>query len=352
MGLIFGAPAWFLLRIVIGYCMAGLFMVLESWFNDGVSNEKRGQTFAYYMVSSLGAFAVGPFLVNLGDPTAYPLFAMTAILFNLCLLPIALTRKSNPVITRAKRLKLRELVKLSPLGVAGCVAAGLVNSAVYGLGAVYADLEGLSDGGVSLFFSAIILGGLAMQLPVGWLSDRYDRRSTMLGLICCAMGFALLIVVFGAWSLPLLTILSFAFGDMMGPIYGLSVAQTNDYVEKDQFVAVSSGLLIAYSLGAIAGPNIASWLMNGVGPIGLWLYVAVILLGLGGYTVYRVRRHTALPVKEQGNYVAVAGETPLAGELDPRAPTLASQAQNGHQTPPAGPNMAPMGPKADRNRTM
>ncbi|MBT6512937.1 MAG: MFS transporter, partial [Rhodospirillaceae bacterium] len=182
--------------------------------------------------------------------------------------------------------------------------------------------------------------------------DRYDRRSTMLGLICCAMGFALLIVVFGAWSLPLLTILSFAFGDMMGPIYGLSVAQTNDYVEKDQFVAVSSGLLIAYSLGAIAGPNIASWLMNGVGPIGLWLYVAVILLGLGGYTVYRVRRHTALPVKEQGNYVAVAGETPLAGELDPRAPTLASQAQNGHQTPPAGPNMAPMGPKADRNRTM
>jgi MFS family permease len=319
MGLVFGAPVWFILRIVIGFCMAGLFMVLESWFNDGASNEKRGQTFGYYMVASSGAFAVGPFLVNLGDPAAYPLFAITAILFNICLLPIALTRKGNPVIAKANRLKLRELMRISPLGVTGCVAAGLVNSAVYGLGAVYGDLAGLSDSGVALFFSAVIVGGLAMQLPAGWISDRYDRRTTMMGLTCGAMFFALLIVLFGGWSLPLLSVLCFAYGGMMGPIYGLSVAQTNDYVEKDQFVSVSSGLLIAYSLGAIAGPNIASWLMDGVGPVGLWLYVAVILLGLGGFTVYRMRKRTALPVKEQGQYVAAASETQLARELDPRA---------------------------------
>jgi MFS family permease len=328
---------WFVLRIVIGYCMAGLFMVLESWFNDGASNEKRGQTFAYYMVASSGAFAVGPFLVNLGDPAAYPLFAITAILFNICLLPIALTRKGNPVIAKTDRLKLRELMKISPLGVTGCVAAGLVNSAVYGLGAVYGDLAGLSDGGVSLFFSAVILGGLAMQLPVGWISDRYDRGTTMMGLTCGAMAFALLIVVFGGWSLPLLAVLSFAYGGMIGPIYGLSVAQTNDYVKRDQFVAVSSGLLIAYSLGAIAGPNIASWLMDAAGPIGLWLYVAVILLALSGFTVYRMRRRTALPVKEQGNYVAAAGETQLAGELDPRAAGTARQtgaAASSHENDP------------------
>jgi MFS family permease len=318
MGLVFGAPVWFVLRIVIGYCMAGLFMVLESWINGGVSNEKRGRTFSYYMVASSGAFAVGPFLVNLGDPSAYPLFAMTAILFNICLLPIALTRKGNPEIAKTKRLRLRELMKISPLGVTGCVAAGLVNSAVYGLGAVYADQIGLSDGGVSLFFSAVILGGLAMQLPAGWISDRFDRRRTMMALTCGAVAGAVAIILFGAWSLPLLAVLSFLYGGMMGPLYGLAVAQTNDYVEKDQFVAVSSGLLIAYSLGAIAGPNVASWMMDGVGPVGLWLYVAVILLGLGGFTVYRMRRRKALPVQEQGNYVAAAGESPVPHELDPR----------------------------------
>lgn len=166
-------------------------MVLESWINDGASNEKRGQTFAYCMVASSGAFAVGPFLVNLGGPAAYLLFAITAILFNICLLPIALTGKGNPVVAKTKRLKLRELMKLSLLGVTGCVTAGLVNSTVYGLGAVYGDLAGLSDGRVAISFSAVILGGLTMQLPAGWISDRYDRRTTMMGLTSGAMIFAL-----------------------------------------------------------------------------------------------------------------------------------------------------------------
>lgn len=319
LGLFFSPTIWFLIRIIIGYSMAGLFMVLESWFNSQASNEQRGRVFAYYMVASSGAFAVGPFLVNLGDPDAYGLFAMTAIILNLCLLPIALTRGGNPVIAPGKRLGLRKLFEISPLGVIGCVAAGLVNSAVYGLGAVYGELVGLGDGGVSALFSAIILGGLAMQVPVGWLSDRFDRRSTLLALTAAATLVCVAVVVLGAWSLVLLPVLAFIFGGMTSPVYGLSVAQSNDYVEKDQFVGVSSGLLIAYSLGAIAGPNIGSWAMDVVGPAGLWLYAAVILLALGAFTVYRMRRRAPLPVPEQGNYVPAAGETPEGRALDPRA---------------------------------
>lgn len=320
MGLLFSPEAWFLIRVVIGYCMAGLFMVLESWFNSQATNEQRGRVFAFYMVASSGAFAVGPFLVNLGNPDAYGLFAMTAILFNLCLLPIALTRAGNPVIAPGARLGLRKLFEISPLGVVGCVAAGLVNSAVYGLGAVYGELVGLTDGGVSVLFSAIIVGGLAMQVPVGWLSDRFDRRSTLLALTAAAVLASIVVVAFGGWSLPVLAVLAFLFGGMTSPIYGLAVAQTNDYVDKDQFVAVSSGLLIAYSLGAIAGPNVASWAMDGTGPAGLWLYASVVLLALGLFTAYRMRRRPPLPVGEQGNYVPPAGETPVAHALDPRAP--------------------------------
>jgi MFS family permease len=323
LGLFFSPTIWFLIRIIIGYAMAGLFMVLESWFNSQASNEQRGRVFAFYMVASSGAFAVGPFLVNFGDPDTYGLFAMTAIILNLCLLPIALTRGGNPVIAQGKRLGLKKLFEISPLGVIGCVAAGLVNSAVYGLGAVYGELVGLGDAGVSALFSAIILGGLAMQVPVGWLSDRFDRRSTLLALTAAATLICIAVVVLGAWSLALLPVLAFIFGGMTSPVYGLSVAQSNDYVEKDQFVGVSSGLLIAYSLGAIAGPNIASWAMDAVGPAGLWLYAAVILLALGAFTVYRMRRRAPLPVPEQGNYVAAAGETPEGRALDPRAQTAA-----------------------------
>ena len=319
MGLFFSPTIWFLIRIVIGYAMAGLFMVLESWFNSQASNEQRGRVFAFYMVASSGAFAVGPFLVNLGDPDSFRLFALTGILFNLCLLPIALTRAGNPVIAVGKRMNLRKLFEISPLGVVGCVAAGLVNSAIYGLGAVYGELVGLGDGGVSALFSAIILGGLAMQVPVGWLSDRFDRRSTMLALTAAATLVSAFVVLLGDYSVALLPILAFVFGGMTGPIYGMAVAQSNDYVEKDQFVAVSSGLLIAYSLGAIAGPNIGSWAMDAAGPAGLWLYAAVVLLALGLFTVYRMRRRAPLPVPEQGNYVPPAGETPVARELDPRA---------------------------------
>ena len=334
MGLLFSPEFWFLIRVVIGYSMAGLFMVLESWFNSQASNEQRGRVFAFYMVASSGAFAAGPFLVNLGDPDSFRLFAMTGIVLNLCLLPIALTRGGNPVIAIGKRLSLRKLFRLSPLGVVGCIAAGLVNSAVYGLGAVYGELVGLGDGGVSALFSAIILGGLLMQVPIGWLSDRFDRRSTLLALTAASTIASVTMVALGGYSLALLPILALAFGGMTSPIYGLAVAQTNDYVEKDQFVAVSSGLLIAYSLGAIAGPNIGSWAMDAAGPAGLWLYAAVVLLLLGMFTVYRMRRRAPLPVPDQGNYVPPAGETPLAHELDPRAaPSVGDN--DGSKRPPA-----------------
>lgn len=310
---------WIVLRILIGYCMAGLFMTLESWFNANAANEQRGRIFAAYMVASSGAFAIGPFLVTLGNPDAYPLFAMTAILFNLCLLPIALTRGGNPVIAIGDRLGIRTLFRISPLGVVGCVTSGLVNSAIYGMGAAYGELVGLSDGGVSLMFSAIITGGLAMQFPVGWLSDRVDRRTMLLAMTGLATLAAVVVMVFGARSLAALACLGFVFGGLSSPIYGLSVAQTNDYVSKEQFVAVSSGLLIAYSIGAIAGPNLASWIMNGVGPGGLWLYAAAALFVLAGFTLYRMRRRAPLPVPEQGHYVPAAGETPVANALDPRA---------------------------------
>jgi len=319
MGLIFSVPSWFLFRFVIGYCMAGLFMVLESWFNDRATNETRGRMFAFYLIATSGAFAIGPWLINLGDPMKYGLFAMTAILLNLCLLPIALTRSGNPQVTKSGRLSLKALFALSPLGVIGCFTSGIVNSAVYGMGAVYADLIGVDDAAVSAIFSALVFGGLVMQFPIGWISDRFDRRNTLMALTLLASVAAALIIAFGTMSLTVLIVLVFIYGALAGPLYGLSVAQTNDYVEKDQFVAASSGLLIVYSIGAIAGPNIASWVMDLVGAWGLWVYVAAAMILLATFTAYRKHKRAPLPVGEQTAFVPAVTETPVSVELDPRA---------------------------------
>ena len=319
MGLIFSVPSWFIFRFIIGYCMAGLFMVLESWFNARASNEMRGRMFAFYLIASTGAFAIGPWLINLGDPLKYGLFAMTAILLNLCLVPIALTREGNPEVARAERLPLKTLFALSPLGVVGCFTSGFVTSASYGLVAVYADLIGVDDAAVAAIFSFLIAGGLVMQFPIGWISDRFDRRNVMLALALGASVAASLVIVLGPSSLTILICLAFVYGGMVIPIYGLSVAQTNDYVEEDQFVAASSGLLIVYAIGAIAGPNVASWIMSLVGPWGLWLYATAALIGLAVFIVYRKGRRRALPLDEQGNFVPAPGETSVSVELDPRA---------------------------------
>jgi MFS family permease len=319
MGLIFSVPTWFIFRFVIGYCMAGLFMVLESWFNDRATNETRGRMFALYLVASSAAFAVGPWLINLGDPLKYGLFAMTAILLNLCLLPIALTREGNPQVSKSERLPLKALFALSPLGVIGCFAAGLVNSAVYGLGAVYADLTGLDDAAIAAMFSALVVGGLLMQFPIGWISDRFDRRNILIALALAASVSASLVIAFGTFSPTVLIVLVFIYGGLAGPIYGLSVAQTNDYVAKDQFVAASSGLLIVYAIGAIAGPNVASWIMGLSGAWGLWIYVSAALICLAGFTAYRKTQRAPLPVAEQSAFVPAAGEASVSIDLDPRA---------------------------------
>jgi MFS family permease len=325
MGLIFSVPSWFLFRFVIGYCMAGLFMVLESWFNDRATNETRGRMFAFYLIATSGAFAVGPWLINLGDPMKYGLFAMTAILLNLCLLPIALTRSGNPQVARSGRLSLKALFALSPLGVVGCFAAGLVNSAIYGLGAVYADLIGADDAAVSAIFSALIVGGLVMQFPIGWISDRFDRRNTLMALTLAASVASALVIAFGTFSFTVLIVLMFVYGALAGPLYGLSVAQTNDYVEKDQFVAASSGLLIVYSIGAIAGPNVASWAMDLVGAWGLWIFVAASMILLAVFTAYRKAKRAPLPVAEQTAYVPAVTETKFSVELDPRSAAEGAQ---------------------------
>ena len=311
---------WVVLRLIAGYCMAGLSMVAESWLNHRATNATRGRVLSLYIIVMNGAFAAGPLLLNLGDPAGAGLLVVSGILFVAALLPVALTRTGNPEIGAQARLGLGRLFALSPLGVLGAVAIGLVESAVFGLGAVYGQATGLDTARISVFLAVTLGGVLVLQYPIGALSDRFDREKVILAVAATAAGAAALIAAAGTPAFWVLLGLGFVTGGLSSPLYPLSVAETNDWIEADKLVAAGAGLVLAYSLGASVGPLAGSLAMEGLGPRGLFAFAAAVLAALAACALYRVLTGLAKPAEEQTEFWSASWVSPVATGLDPRAP--------------------------------
>lgn len=281
---------WLVTRLVSGYSMAGMITVTESWLNERASNETRGRVFSFYMITNFLAAGCGQFLLLLGDPAAFELFSVASIVFSLALVPVLLTRATGPAPITLHPVRLREIYRTSPLALAGALSAGLVNATFYGLGPVFAYGIGLSTPEISLFMASVILGGLLLQWPVGRLSDRVDRRrvlttmATLTALACAAV-----VTVTGGEPLWLFAAAAL-YGGLSFTIYSVSAAHANDFSPRDRLVQTTSGLLIAYGVGASAGPILAAMVMGRVGPGGLFLFSAGINVLLALYGVRRMVR--------------------------------------------------------------
>lgn len=309
---------WGLLRILSGIGVVGLYMVVESWLNEQVEPGWRGRVFGLYMTSTLGALAGGQFLLMAGDPMTTVPFAIAAIFIALGLVPIALTRVREPVTVQTPNTDLRQLYAISPMAFQGVLIAGLVASAFWGMGAVFAHRIGLDPLGIATFLAATIAGGAILQWPVGQLSDRFDRRAVLIG-----VSFACALTAFAAqWLLELgfvsMTLTAFLYGGLLFPLYALSVAHANDQLAPEQMLEASRGLLLVYGIGAIAGPAAAGMAISLLGPMGLPLYSAGFLLLLSGFGLYRMTRRPAPPTEEQGEFVAMVRTTPVALEMHPQ----------------------------------
>ncbi len=319
----FNPITWGLLRVVTGFCSAGLFAAIESWINERSSNELRGRVLSLYMVTTYACSGASQLMVNLWDIDALQLIALPAILISLSLVPVVLTRVAAPDISAIRPLGMRELFALSPLAVAGAFASGLSQGSIHGMGAVFAGEVGFSVFQVSLFMGCAIFGGLVLQWPIGRLSDRFDRRTVlvwvlaalavsslvMVAVVAADRGAPLLIAALGL--IPLLA-------GMSSCIYPLSLAQAFDYVERERMVGAASTLLLGYALGATGGPFLAAVLMSHIGPQGLFVAVAVNAIALAGFALYRMRRRAAPPAAAQTEFVAVPATSAVAGQLDPR----------------------------------
>lgn len=317
-GLLVDPWTWGALRLLTGVCIVGLYMVIESWLNSIAPNAQRGRVFAAYMATTHIAMALGQALILVGDQVGFVPFALASVLLSLALVPVTLTRVPEPKPVYAPRLGMRNLYDSSPLGVVGATVSGLVNGALFGMGAVFAQRVGMSDLGIAAFMGATIIGGALLQWPIGHYSDNRDRRRVLFQV--CVIGAALAAAgaVVARWSELALIGLGFVYGGFVFTIYGLCVAHVNDRIDPARLLESTGGLLLLYGFGAAVGPTAAGIMMDLLGPGSLMTYFAALLLALAAFATHRMRVAPPLPAEAQSNYVSLTGSSPAVLQLDPR----------------------------------
>ncbi|MEM6812086.1 MAG: MFS transporter [Pseudomonadota bacterium] len=295
---------WAPIRLMTGFAYAGLYIVVESWLNDKSTNKTRGTLFGIYQFIGYGGMMIGQFLLNISDPSTITLFVLASILVSIALLPISLSSRPAPAFDEPDTVSLRRLYKISPLGLAGVFAVGVGTSVPISIGAVYAAEIGMSISQISTFMALYIIGAVAAQIPIGYLSDKFDRRIVLIavalitgivGLICMAM----------AGNPYMLNICFFAFGMLSLPLYGLSMAHINDHLNPRQFVAASSSAILVNGAGSAVGPLIITFFMTSFGTIVFFPSISIVFFALGIYGVWRMTRREAVPLEEQCDYTAM-----------------------------------------------
>lgn len=295
---------WSLMRFTTGLCMAGLYVVVESWINELATNATRGKLLALYMAVTMGGVAVGQFLLNLADPAGFELFVVASVLVSLALVPVSLSGGGAPPIRTPVPMSVRQMAKIVPTGLAVASLIGMANGALLGMGAVYATRAGLSPGQIALFMGAPMVGGVALQFPIGALSDRVPRRGVMfvvaIGASICATA-----LLFAPPASITSYLLMFGVGGFSFPLYSLGIAYTNDWISPEQTMGASSTLVTANGLGAVIGPLASAALIVFLGNRMFFVVLIVTHGAIAAYLAFRIVARDGLPLAKQGRFLPV-----------------------------------------------
>lgn len=281
--------AWSVMRVIIGFSFSGIYVTAESWLNNTATNETRGQALSAYMIVQMLGIIASQGLLATGDPTGFGLFLIPSVLVSLAFMPILLADTPAPTFDDARRMPFVQLWMTSPLGCVGMLLTGGIFAGMFGMASVWGTMAGLTLKQIAAYGAALYVGGLVLQYPVGWISDRMDRRK----LIMILSLFATVVMgVAGAVALPftLLLVVALLLGGVINPLYSLLIALTNDHLEKDDMPGASSGLIFLNGFGAIFGPLASGWLMGVIGKGGYFLFLGGLFLALGVYALWRITR--------------------------------------------------------------
>ena len=312
---------WVLVRGMAGFATAGSYMILESWMSEETDTTNRGLVFSVYMVVSMAALAIGPFLVSTGDVGGFELFALCALIYAAATLPVTLTPARAPAPLTRVTLDLPALYRASPAAFVGSIMTGAIAGAWASLAPVYGIQIGLGTAAVAILLAAANIGSMVFQLPIGRLSDRIDRRIVMVGVgfAGAAMGAIVYAVQPVGWTL---IVLMFLFGSALYTTYALNAAHANDWAQGVSFVTVASGLLVLYGGGSTLGPIIAGRVMAEMGPGGLFAFTAACHAAYAGFALWRITQRGNVPNDDQTGFRTLPltrAATPQTFELDARA---------------------------------
>ncbi len=321
-GWFISAFAWAVFRFFSGIAVFGLFMVIESWLSECSESETRGRVFSIYMVMTYLGGGIGQQLLNIGDVRDPTLFFVIGFLMVSCILPVALTRSIHPQMVPVESIALKTIVKKAPLALLGCFTSGLLISSFYTMGPVFCLNIHLSVSQISWFMTVTVLGGLLIQWPIGYLSDKFDRSIVIpliIGLLSLVSGLMLLAAQNGFGVFMIGTGL---FGGFMFCIYPVAMARAYDLFDPEDVVNVSSALLLFYGIGSVFGPVTASAAIQLLdSPYAFYMYVcAVSTISAGVCLVLRQKEMVEIvPVEDQVDFIIMDHTSHMAVQIDPRS---------------------------------
>ena len=305
---------WTILRIVVGFCMSGIYVTAESWLNASATNETRGKVLSAYMIAQTIGIIGAQALLTLGDAATATLFIGASILVSVSFGPILLSVTPTPAAEVTRPMPLRKLFRGSPLGTVGIFLLGTVYATQSGMGAVFGSQINLGADDISLFVAMLFAGALLFQYPIGWLSDRMDRRKLIFGAATAGALFCVAGWVSGDALWPLMGAAFFA-GGVTTPLYALILAYTNDALPAEDMPAASGGLVLTFGIGAILGPLITGWSMERFGAFAFWLVLAATFTAIAAYALYRMTQRATPSADDTESYLGVLPTaTPLAVE--------------------------------------
>ncbi|EPJ44164.1 MAG: hypothetical protein OFPI_40380 [Osedax symbiont Rs2] len=314
---------WGAMRIAIGFCNACAYSAMESWLSDSSTKESRGKILAAYNAVVLGGLFGGQFLMNFAAPSDNTLFVLGGVLLCMAIIPIALSKNVGPVIEDIASMSIIALFKKSPLGVVCCVTGGLVFAALLNMLPVFAKANSIVDFQLTLYMGAAIFGAFILQFPVGYLSDKYDRRSVILVLLITSASVGVMATVVAPLQIewPLFLATGITTG-IIACLYPLSISEAFDRLRQNEMVAAMGSMILAFAIGGVIGPYSAALVMDLFGNNSLFYYLAVIQLLLAAFVVYRMGARDSLPVEKQESFVMQGSTIAAMVDLDPRTEYL------------------------------
>ena len=280
---------WLVLRLISGFCLAGLYVVMESWLNGQTNNRVRGGVMAIYTMITFFAYGLSQLFLPLADIGGFELFVLCAVFFSLSTLPVLLARAEAPQLEASGKLELGYLLRSAPVGFWGAACAGVICACYFSMAPVFAQELGQTISEISYFMAAGVFGGMVLQIPLGRLSDRLERRLVIAGVsftsvICCVI---MVLCVNAGADFSVIVGIIFVFGSLVFPIYPLAVAHANDWCDPKKRMETSSGLLMGYGVGSILGPILSSVLMLSFGPAALFIFIGIICALLMLYSLWQ-----------------------------------------------------------------